>query len=131
MKNFSERLKAARKRVGWTQTKLAETLGVSNGALGNWESGKNEQDRDRLKKIADILGTTEEFLNGSVDEIKEDVKINAGALAFNEMTGDELKFLFGSKFTEYSDAATGIQRKRVLLGSIADLARELQKRIPQ
>ena len=37
---FDERLKSLRKKCGYTQVSLAETLGVSNENVAIWQTGK-------------------------------------------------------------------------------------------
>ena len=43
---FDERLKSLRKKCGYTQVSLAETLGVSKGTVAMWETGKRTPDFD-------------------------------------------------------------------------------------
>lgn len=62
LRTFSETLRAIRTRRGWTQEELAAKLGVTAGAVGNWESMTNGPSRSRIKRIADKLGVTVEFL---------------------------------------------------------------------
>lgn len=45
---FAERLKALRKKHGYTQVSLAETLGVSKGTVAMWETGKRTPDFETL-----------------------------------------------------------------------------------
>ena len=52
----------ARKRIGWTQAKLAETLGVSQSAVSQWEQGKTLPDMLSAQKLALIFGV-------SIDEL--------------------------------------------------------------
>ena len=58
-------IKKARLTAGVTQTALATQLGVTSGAIGQWEKGMTKPRPYRLKQIAAILGTT-------VDEIISD-----------------------------------------------------------
>lgn len=48
-------LKRARKSQGMTQTELAEFIGVTQGAVHQWESGKSSPTIDNLKKIAKLF----------------------------------------------------------------------------
>lgn len=135
MSKFSERLKQLRTQARITQPELAEKLGVSKGAVGNWESGFNLPEMETLRKLAGVLGCSENYLRGDSDE-KNDALRDEGTpyqvgLPFSEMTRAELDLVFESRQKEYADPNTGIVRKRVLLGLIAELAAELQKRIPQ
>ena len=42
--------------LGWTQTKLAARIGVTVSAVSLWEAGETMPRRDRLAKIAKVLG---------------------------------------------------------------------------
>lgn len=116
-----------------TQPRLAEKLGVSNGAVGNWESDKFKPSREMLRKISELLGTTENFLSGESDIevgafIEQTTEYNA-ALPFSRMTGHELDFIYGSRQKELNET-TDPKKRRELLRLIADLANEMEKRIP-
>ena len=58
-------IKKARLTAGITQSALAQRIGVSNGAVGQWEKGITRPRPCRLKKLAVELGTT-------VDELISD-----------------------------------------------------------
>ena len=47
-----------RKRLGWTQAKLADALGVAQSAVAMWEKGERKPDIIMLKAIANILSCT-------------------------------------------------------------------------
>lgn len=47
--------KKLRKEHGLTQTELAEAIGVTQGAVHQWESGKSKPTIDNLKKIAKLF----------------------------------------------------------------------------
>lgn len=51
-----------RKEHEWTQEELADRIGVSRGALGNYEREKREPGIDLLIKLADTF-------NVSIDEL--------------------------------------------------------------
>ncbi len=107
---FCERLKAARKEMKISQNGLAEALGVTQQAVGKWESGKSSPDPAMLGRIAEHLGTTADFLlglNNPSEETKNanerffggyseslipiigTVKAGYGALAYEEDYGQE------------------------------------------
>ena len=46
----------ARVTKGWSQTELAEKLGVSRAAVQKWEAGKTDIRVSYLKQIADLTG---------------------------------------------------------------------------
>lgn len=56
-----------------TQPELASAIGVSNGSVGNWESGANLPEEKHLRKIVEILNSTpEELFATSPESLKED-----------------------------------------------------------
>ena len=53
---------------GWTQTQLAERLGLTKGAIGMWETGERKPNVIMLKKLAQLLGCT-------TDDLLKDISI--------------------------------------------------------
>jgi DNA-binding XRE family transcriptional regulator len=52
----TEWLKNARRRVGYsTQASLADALGVSRGAVGNWENGTDRPSMENAERLAVLL----------------------------------------------------------------------------
>lgn len=61
VKTVAERLRHARLQRGWTQNHLATAAGVSQGTIGNIESGAR-QSRGSLPQIAEALGISHKWL---------------------------------------------------------------------
>ena len=57
-------IKMARLRAGLSQKDVADMLGVSAGAVSQWEKGTTSPTAKRLKPLSKILGTTVEELVG-------------------------------------------------------------------
>ena len=55
----------ARIDKGLNQNELAELCGVSPSSVSQWESGEKRPRRDNLKKLADVLGVSVEYLLGN------------------------------------------------------------------
>ena len=78
--NFPERLKYLRKYYGYTQSTLAEKLGVTQGTVAMWETGKRTPDYDTLKVLSEyfdrsadyILGFSEDDFSRKAAETKRD-----------------------------------------------------------
>lgn len=107
--SFCETLKACRKGKRISQAELAAQLGVSQQAVGKWESGKSSPDPDTVARIAELLNTTADYLLGlaapahrsaaenrffgsyaeSLIPVIGTVKAGYGALAFEEDYGQE------------------------------------------
>ena len=61
---FDERLKLLRKKHGYTQVSLAETLGVSKGTVAMWETGKRTPDFETLIKLSDLFDVRTDYILG-------------------------------------------------------------------
>ena len=63
MKNIKE----ARQSKGITQEQLAKMLGITQGAVAQWENGLTHPSFEMLPKLAEILGmTVDELINKKV-----------------------------------------------------------------
>lgn len=56
------RIADMRKIRGLSQAKLAKMLGVAQNTVSNWENGAREPDNENLKKLAQVLGCTVDYL---------------------------------------------------------------------
>ncbi|MFI3175497.1 MAG: helix-turn-helix transcriptional regulator [Bacillota bacterium] len=68
---FKDRLKEARTKKGISQEELAKMLGVTKGAVGNYEAGISFAKIDVLYKLFEILEVSPDFL--FQDDIKKNV----------------------------------------------------------
>lgn len=91
-KKFSVRLKAARLKQGLNQVSLAKLLGVSAGAVGNWESTGTGATPANLKKISELLGCSIEWLlggnevgPGALETISRAPKTHSGTAVGNNL----------------------------------------------
>lgn len=104
---FAERLKQARKAKALSQAELSRQLGVTQQAVGKWETGRSTPDPQTVALLAEILNTTTDALLGLTDPgqttnmrlfaqrqqypipVVGTVKAGYGALAFEEDYGTE------------------------------------------
>ena len=75
---LGNRIKEARKSKNIAQKDLAGALGVTKSAMSLWEKGTREPDVSTLRRIADILDVSADYLIGRSDEEKID-GIDAGS----------------------------------------------------
>lgn len=75
-KTFGKKLKDLRKKKGVTQNQLAESLEISNGAIGNWEINTRQPDHDMLVKIADYFSVSIDYLLGRESDKALSLKAN-------------------------------------------------------
>ena len=65
---FDERLKSLRKKSGYTQVSLAETIGVSKGTVAMWETGKRTPDFDTLIRLSDLFDVRTDYILGKSND---------------------------------------------------------------
>jgi len=82
--NIGERIKTLRKKLGITQEKLADHLGITFQAVSRWESGLSYPDLEILPSLANYFNVTTDELLGvdllskqeRIDEIRNQVQEN-------------------------------------------------------
>lgn len=95
MGKFQNVFKSLRIREGLTQGEIAEKLGVTRSAVGNWEQGKREPDFETAELIADFFNVDMNVLTGNADKTYyEDIQIKQIASEIYE--NQELKLLFNA-----------------------------------
>lgn len=81
MDTWNARITIARNAKGWTKSKLASEVGVSNPTVSDWESGEIKKiEADNLLKICDALQIRPRWLQygeGSMNEMYSDPKIQS------------------------------------------------------
>jgi transcriptional regulator with XRE-family HTH domain len=94
MTEFSERLKTARKRLNWTQEKLAAMTALPASSIAQYETDARKPSFDVLCRIIDALEVSADYLLGRRDE---SLPIVTGELVTNygRMSGDD-RVLFNS-----------------------------------
>lgn len=70
--SFSQRLKERREQVGLTQIELANMLGITKGAIGNYETGFSSPKADILYKLFDALDCDANYLFQDEMNIKKE-----------------------------------------------------------
>ena len=103
---FPQRLKQLRKELGLSQKSLSEHLGVTQQAVGKWETGRSSPDPTTLARLAELLETSADYLLGISEQPAElaapslpyaespipvigTVRAGYGSLAFEEDYGVE------------------------------------------
>lgn len=84
---FSERLRTLRKGRGMSQQALADEVGVSLGAVGNWESEVNPAKGDNLKRLAEIFKVSPRYLLGETENKTEIILQDEAAGLYKTVEG--------------------------------------------
>ncbi|NLG33616.1 MAG: helix-turn-helix transcriptional regulator [Syntrophomonadaceae bacterium] len=64
---IKHRLKFEREKKGWSQKYLSEKTGIPSSNISRYESGKRQPDIYTLRKLADLLECTADYLLGRTD----------------------------------------------------------------
>lgn len=62
--SFEANLREARERIGWTQQRVADELGITKSTYCGYETGKRKPDVPKIKELARILHTPADILLG-------------------------------------------------------------------
>ena len=65
---FRVKLKELRESKGLSQQKFANMMNISQGTVGNWESGIREPNFETISKIANFFDVSVDYILGRVDE---------------------------------------------------------------
>lgn len=84
--SLGTRIRQCRLKAGLSQEKLAELLGISRQAVTKWESDQSAPSTENLFRLADILGTTVDFLIAP-----EDSSHSAAEEVFQMLRNEELR----------------------------------------
>lgn len=69
------KIKEAREARGWTQERLAQTVGTTQQTIQRWESGEVDPKSGKVMSISAALGITVSFIMGTDQpELSEDEK---------------------------------------------------------
>ena len=102
---MENRIKRLRKEAGISQKKLGDELGVAQTTISAWESGRNEPDYDSIRKMAEILTTSPDYLMGyNSDGIPEDIKkINIATAVKENLTSQMRQNKFNNELPPEDD----------------------------
>ena len=89
-----------RTKEGLTQREFADILGVSNGAIGMWETGKRQPDLDMVLKIAEYFHVSADCLLGTNAENSTEIY---GVASFAETSIKKWVQKTGYRYDEFAD----------------------------
>ncbi len=117
---LGKRIMAHRKKLGLTQDKLAEMMGVTAQAVSKWENDQSCPDITTLPQLADIFGTTTDELLGRAvprDEHHEE--------SFTEEAGSSSGHGFEFYYDEGKRNALAVAALVLLVGALTFISRLL------
>ena len=122
-KVFSERLKQARQAKGWNQAKLAETVGVGQTTISNYEKIKNGS-MPKLEIAADMakaLDVSLDWLVGIADNQNEEPIVKVDGRSFL----DYLITLFQKKILEFDISDATFNNPGMIIDAVGEEAAKL------
>lgn len=91
-RTFCVRLHAVRSQRGLGQAELGELAGIPATSISHFESGKRKPSLDNLRKLADALKVSIDYLLGRTDDMSS--YLNATAFRHEDrMTQDDLELM--------------------------------------
>lgn len=70
--DMSERLLALRKKMGYSQEKVSELLGVTRQAISKWENSQGLPDLNNLLELSRLYNVSADYLlTGKIEQSKE------------------------------------------------------------
>lgn len=124
---FAQRLKELRKRQGITQIEFAKIFNISNGTIGNWESGNRMPDFNTIQKIADYFNVTVDYLLGRESESQQKPEIETDIEKILENTFDNLENTDGLMFDGVPATQEDIEQIKAAMRIGMSLAKEKSK----
>ena len=89
---FAHRLRAARQKRGLNQLDLASRAGLQATAISHFETGTRRPSFDNLRRLADALGVTTDYLLGRVKEVQALAGFDTLHRHFDRLTADDQDF---------------------------------------
>jgi transcriptional regulator with XRE-family HTH domain len=91
---FPERLREARKAKGLSQADVADRAGLKPSAISHFETGRRSPSFNNLKRLADALSVSVDYLLGREDEPKAvGPKVQQLFRHFEKMSSEDQAFL--------------------------------------
>ena len=90
---FGERVKELRKKNGYTQTTLAEALGITKGTVSTWETNSRRPSFETLNTLCDIFDVKLDYLIGQSDDAtppQKSVETSTDNLALSQLSEDAI-----------------------------------------
>ena len=86
---FSERLRLAREHRGFNQSDLAKRAGLQASAISHFETGTRKPSFDNLRRLADALDVTTDYLLGRVKDFTELAGADRLHRHYNHLSSDD------------------------------------------
>lgn len=81
---MEERIKEARKALGWSQADLARRMYVTQPSVADWESGRKAPHTKNLARLAIMLGVSFEWLSTGRGKMISSSTLNAQESTIND-----------------------------------------------
>ena len=114
MNTIGERIKISRKSRGYSQDELGRLIGVQGTAIGNYERGEREPDRDTIEALADVFNTTMGWLMGDGEKDEP--------VASDKLSKEEQEMLDIFRTIAHSKRGSAIQLLKTFAESLSDNA---------
>ena len=90
---FGERVKELRKKNGYTQITLADTLGITKGTVSTWETNSRRPSFEMLSTLCDLFDVRLDYLTGQSDDTtppQKSSESDLNGLALSQLSEDAI-----------------------------------------
>lgn len=130
MNTYIQKIKSLRKEKGWSQEKIAKTIGVSRPTYTAIEAGKQKLDVEEAQKLANLFGIgVDELLSGNTPDIEKYKHMILTFLRMNLSKDGKIpktklaKLLYLSDFAWFYDnlaSMSGMPYRKIKYGPVPD-----------
>jgi len=86
---FPDRLRAAREHRGLSQSELSKRSGLQASAISHFETKQRKPSFDNLRRLADALDVTTDYLIGRVDDFKAFAGVDKLHRHYNALSSED------------------------------------------
>jgi len=124
MKSFSEKVRQARTLLNLTQAELGELVGISARAVIAYETGASVPHKSRLKKLAEVLGVSVDYLvNDDITNptygLDKDNIISETQSRFGGKAAKEIEFLMERSAALFAGGSISQEQKDAFFTALA------------
>jgi transcriptional regulator with XRE-family HTH domain len=125
MNNLGSKISLKRKAIGLTQAELAERMNVTRQTVNRWEAGTVLPDIEKIADIANILGTSCDYLLKD-DATEEAIPVREPGRIIKDLVGKNVKLSFFDGEADI-DTAAKVCHVKELQGNWIKIAVETKK----
>ena len=124
MKGFSDKVREGRKLLNLTQAELGELLGVSARAVISYETGVSVPHKNRITKLAEILGVsvlylTDDSITDPTAGMTQENIVSETKRQYGDKASKEIEFLMKRSAALFAGGTLSQEQKDTFYGALS------------